>query len=100
MQADEVVGVALGLLAGGEGLTRVLDETRGLRLFGGEGVGGLEADLLLRQLVFDVALREVRVAGHDEPEHEQEDGKCEPAHAEEHIEGSAFHFFSFSVTNG
>ena len=52
---------------------------------------GLEGDVLLAQLVLHVALGEVGVAGHDESEHEQETGECEPADAEEDIEGSAFH---------
>ena len=39
VQADVVVGVALGLLPGGELLAGVLDDAGGLLLFVGEGVG-------------------------------------------------------------
>ena len=60
-------------------------------LLGGEGGGRLEADVLLAQLVLHVALREVRVAGHDEAEHEQKGGQGQAAGTEEEIEGSTFH---------
>jgi hypothetical protein len=49
MQADEFVGVAFGLLAGGELLAGVGDQAGGLLLRGGEGVGGLEGDVLLAE---------------------------------------------------
>jgi hypothetical protein len=91
VQADEFVGVALRLLAGGQLLPGVLHQARRLAFLFGEGVGGLEADFLLRQLVLDVVVGEVRVAREHEPGDEQQSGEDDCAEAGHDIDRPALH---------
>src|SRR5205823_5928644 len=78
VQPDEVVGVALGLLAGGQLLPGVLHQATGLLLSRGQRVGRLEGDVLLAQLGADVVLGEVGVAGEHHADDEEEPGQNQP----------------------
>ncbi|MFD0591642.1 hypothetical protein ACFQZ4_02900 [Catellatospora coxensis] len=91
VQADELVGVHLGLLAGGQLLPGVLDQTRLLALLGGEGVQGLERDVLLGELVGDVGAGEVGVGRQHHAGDRQQDGDGHAAEAEHEVEGPALH---------
>jgi hypothetical protein len=91
VQADEVVGVAFGLLAGGQLLSGVGDQAGLLLLFGGEGVGRLERDLLLGELVVYVGVGEAGVAGEDQSGDEEESGEQQPADTDHQVQGPTLH---------
>jgi hypothetical protein len=95
VQADEVVGVAFGLLAGGQLLPGVLDEAVGLPLLVGQRVRGLERDVLLGQLIPDVVVGEVRVAGQHHADGYEQASEHDTTHGEHDVEGSALHDDSF-----
>jgi hypothetical protein len=97
VEPDELIRVALGLLAGGERLAGVLHQAGCPALLVGERVGGLEGDPLLDELVGHVLLGEVGVAGHHHADDEKQGCEAHPADAEENVECPALHGDSKSL---
>ena len=123
MQTDEVVGVALGHLAGQHLLARELVEAlrvglgrqvlvgdegvdlllgaerreqRCLELFlGDQLVGRLERDLLFPELIANVRGREVLLVGENQSDDQQQQAEDDSAGAEQDVECSTLHDCGF-----